>query len=372
MSLRLRSCLPLLIVTLPVTPPTSAQPLYLGSAAPAPAAGLYRAHFDPDTGTFSDLRQLAPDQPFFFRLSTDGHTLYATGHEGASETPGVLRSYSVKADKSLTLTDTQTFPGKVPLHLSLSPDARFALVANYLTANVHSLPLLPGGDLAPAVDTVTLTGSGIHPDRQNHAYPHSVNYSPDGRFAFVCDRGADRIASYAVNVEHGTLTALERQVMTRPGSGPRHLAFHPDGQRAYVINEINGSLTAYHYDRTTGHLQEGPSYPTVATDDATLNFSAEVAVHPQGGYVYTSNRGPDTLTVFAVGAGTQLEWIQTIPSGGQHPRYFAIDPTGRWLLCSNRHSDRVTIFALNPQTGQLTPTPQHLDLPVPLGLAFAP
>ncbi len=350
----------------------SAQPLYLGSSHREGQAGLYVTHFDAQKGSLSQPRRLTGKQPFFFAITADGSHLYASGHQDAGETPSVLRSYAIEADGSVRLIDTLAFPGRIPLHLSLSPDERFALVANYLTPTVVSIPLRPHGKLGAVVAAVTLTGASIHPDRQDHAYPHSVNFSPDGRFAYVADRGTDRIGGYAFDPPSGTLQPLGRVMVTRPGAGPRHLSWHPDGTRAYVINEINGSLTPHLYDPATGHLTEGPSYPTVSNADPTLNLSAEVKVHPNGRFVYATNRGPNTIAVFEIADGTGLEFKQSISTGGDHPRYFVIDPSGQWLIVCNQHSNRVNVFALDPITGRLTATAQGLDFPHPTDLKFAP
>ncbi len=359
-----------LLLLLPVL--LSAQPLYLGSADREGAAGLYLTEFDAATGALSEPRRLTEVQPFFFQLSQDGRFLYASGHEGSSDTPAVLRSYAVATDHSLRLIDTRAFAGRIPLHLVLSKDNRFAVVANYLTPTAVTIPLRPNGNLGPIAAEVTLTGSSIHPERQDHSYPHSVNLSPDDRYAYVADRGTDRLGAYAFDAETGKLIPLKRPITARPGAGPRHLSWHPDGTRAYVINEINGSLTPYTYDATTGHLTEGPGYPTLATDDTATNFSAEVKVHPNGRFVYATNRGPNTIAVFAVGDGDHLKRIQIIPTGGDHPRYMVIDPSGKWLIVCNRFAHRVNVFALDPTTGLLTATEHGLDFPNPTDLKFAP
>ena len=362
--------IPLLIYLLPVL--LSAQPLFLGSADRDGAAGLYVTDFDPVTGALAQPRRLSDAQPFFFQFSRDGQFLYATGHEGAGETPAVLHAYALSTNHKLEPRDTRAFAGRVPLHLVLSQNEAFAVVANYFTPTVVTIPLLPEGKIGPVATEVILTGSSIHPDRQNHSYPHSVNLSPDDRYAYVADRGTDRIGAYAFDRETGNLTTLPSPITARPGAGPRHLSWHPDGSRAYVINEINGSLTPYLYDAETGHLSEGPSYPTLATDDPTANFSAEVKVHPSGRFVYASNRGPNTVAVFAIGAGDKLSRIQIIPTGGDHPRYMVIDPSGQWLIVSNKNTHRVSVFALDPNTGLLTATDQGLDFPAPTDLKFAP
>ena len=349
-------------------------PVLLGSAGGDQAApGLFLADFDPASGTLSAPRRLTDTQPFFFRPSRDGTRIFVTGHVGTSASPGVLRTLALdRAAGTATELGVVATHGRTPLHLSVSADEAFVLVAHYSTPNVVSVPVAADGSLGPPVATVTLSGRSIHPERQDHAYPHSVNLSPDQRFAYVCDRGTDRIAGFAFDPASGALTPLGHAMTALPGAGPRHLAWHPDGSTAYVINEINGSLTPYAYDPAQGHLTAGPSHPTLAIDDTRENFSAEVVVHPNGRFIYVSNRGPDTLAVFARDPAGSLRRIQIIPTGGGHPRYFAIDATGRWLIVSNRHSDLITVFALDPATGRLSATAQSLSLPTPLGLAFVP
>ncbi len=354
---------------LPVILP--AQPLFVASSD-NDAVGIYVTNFDATSGALAPPRRLIIDRTFFFGFNAEGSLLYASGHQGDGDTPAVLRSYSVKADQSLVPIDTCTLPGRIPLHLSVSPDDRFALVANYLTASVVSIPLHADGSMGAIAAQAILTGSSIHPQRQDHSYPHSVNFSPDGKFAYVADRGTDRIGSYAFNRVTGQLAELNPPVVTRVGAGPRHLSFHPDKKRLYVINEINGSLTPYRYDARTGRLSEGPSYPTTADDQTTLNTSAEVKVHPHGRFVYATNRGPNTVAVFSVGEDTNLRFVQRIGSGGDHPRYMALHPDGRWLIVNNKNSSRISVFALDPDTGRLTATDQGLDFPSPADLHFLP
>ncbi|MBK1879329.1 lactonase family protein [Pelagicoccus mobilis] len=350
-------------------PTMPATPLYIASADNEGQAGIYLAHFDPNDGSLSTPSKLIGERPFFFKLSANGEHLYLTTHQGQSDNAAALHSYRIEPDNTLAPLNSVPFPGRIPLHIDLHPEGTHALVANYLTPTVVSIAIREDGSLSQVTDEVTLTGSSIHPKRQDHSYPHSSFFSPDGKYAYVCDRGTDRLGSYAFDPSNDTLTPLTRPIVARPGAGPRHLAWHPDGTGLFVINEINGSLTHYAYDTATGYLSEGNTYPTTAPDQTAENFSAEVRIHPNGKFIYASNRGPDTLAVFKIADDHSLTLVQRISSGGQHPRYFEIHPSGEWLIVSNKNSDNLTLFSLDPATGQLT-AKSNTPFPAPTGLAF--
>ncbi|MDQ8198001.1 lactonase family protein [Pelagicoccus enzymogenes] len=345
---------------------------YLASAGHGEHAGLFLTEFNVETGQLEIAEKVAPaPHPFFLQLTATGsHLLAAYNLERGTAEPGYVVSYDIDPrTKKLQKRSQAETHGKLPLHLDLRPQGNALVVANYQTPTVSSVQVHSDGSLTASNRPQILAGSSIHPQRQAHSFPHSISFHPSGTLAYACDRGSDRIYSYRYT-EEGLVPTDPPYLSVRPGSGPRHMAFHPDEKRAYVVNEIGGSVTTFSIDATTGSISEGPSYPLVPGTFHGENYSAEIALHPNSNYLYATNRGHDSISVFRVGNAAALEPIQNIPCGGQHPRYFAIDPTGKWLLCSNRHTDSVSIFSIDRVSGLLTATDKQLSIPVPLHLVF--
>jgi 6-phosphogluconolactonase len=212
-------------------------------------------------------------------------------------------------------------------------------------------------------------GSSIDPERQTAPHPHSVTLGPENRFAYVPDLGTDQIVVYEMDLEGGTLTR-HGVVDVSPGSGPRHLAFHPTNDQVYLINELNSTVVVF--DRQEdGLLAERSTVSTLPTDFHGKNKTAKIAAHPTGRYIYGSNRGHDTIAAFAV-EGRELALIDHTPTDGEWPRHFVIDPYGRFLFTENRHSDDIVAFSINVDTGKLTPTGERISIPQPVCMQWVP
>jgi 6-phosphogluconolactonase len=217
----------------------------------------------------------------------------------------------------------------------------------------------------------------VHPERQQRAFPHSINADPSGRHVFVCDLGADTIVRFKLGDE-GILRRLDPPVRaTAPGAGPRHLRFSADGRHAYVVNELANSVTAYAYDSNRAALAEIQTVPLLPADFTGQHTAAEVRLHPNGRFLYASNRGHreprlDSIAVFAIdptdGRLTFLERVAT----GHHPRHFNLDPSGHWLVVAARESDRLDLFAVDAATGRLRPHGTPIPVRRPLNLKFFP
>jgi 6-phosphogluconolactonase len=261
--------------------------------------------------------------------------------------------------------------GASTCHLSLDPAADCAIVANYSSGNISVLPIQGDGKIAPPSNVIQHTGSSVNPDRQKHPYPHSCNFDPSGRFVLVPDLGTDQIYIYSFDPAKRTLAAADpATVRVAPGSGPRHLAFSPDGKFAYLVNELIPSIVAYAFDAQTGRLRELQTISTLPGPLKPTDSGAEIEVHPNGKFVYASNRGLDNIAVFrrdpVQGTLTAAGYQST---GGKTPRAFAIDPTGNFLLAGNQDSDSVAILRIDPGTGALTQTAM-LPVPTPVSFAF--
>jgi 6-phosphogluconolactonase len=248
------------------------------------------------------------------------------------------------------------------------------LVANYGGGSVASLPVGPDGRLAPASAAIRHSGEVVDPKRQGGPHAHSVNLDAANRFAFVADLGLDRVFVYRFDPQAGSLTPNDPPAArTAPRSGPRHFAFHPDGRRAYVINEINCTVTGFDYDPERGALTEFQTVPTLpaGVEVKPSDSTAEVQVHPSGKFLYGSNRGHDSIVSFAIDpASGRLTLIGHEPTQGKTPRNFGIDPTGRYLLAANQDSGTIVVFRIDPATGKLEPTGHTAEVPAPVCVKF--
>jgi 6-phosphogluconolactonase len=247
-------------------------------------------------------------------------------------------------------------------------------VANYSSGSVAVLPITVDGKLGKASSLIQHSGSGKDPRRQGGPHAHSVTLSPDSRFLLVSDLGLDKVMIYRFDLVKGTLKANDPAfIKLNPGSGPRHLSFHPNGQFVYGINELSSTLTAFAYDSDRGSLREIETISTLPRDFSDENIAAEIEVHPDGQFIYASNRGHDSIAVFAVKAGKSIvEPLEYIPTQGKTPRHFAIDPTGNYLFAANQNSGEVVIFRIDRETGKLATTGQILKVPNPVCILFVP
>jgi 6-phosphogluconolactonase len=236
------------------------------------------------------------------------------------------------------------------------------------------LPIGPDGALQPASAFIQHTGSSVNPDRQNEPHAHSVNVDSSDRFAYVADLGIDKVMIYRLDAAKGSLVANDPAfAAAQPGAGPRHLALHPRGGLAYVINELSNSVTAFTHDPERGGMTALQTISTLPADQKPLpNYStAEVLVHPSGKFLYGSNRGHDSIAVFAIDEKSgRLTFVETQPTQGSTPRGFGIDPTGAYLLAGNQQSDSVVVFRINQETGRLTPTGSKIDVGAPVSVKF--
>jgi 6-phosphogluconolactonase len=237
---------------------------------------------------------------------------------------------------------------------------------------VAAFPVRDDGKLGEASSFVQHKGSSVDKERQEGPHAHSVNLSPDNRFAFAADLGLDQVLVYRLDAARGILTPNEPPFgRVKPGAGPRHFSFHPNGRFAYVINEMHNTVTAFAYDAARGVLTEIQTVATLPADFRGESWTAEVVVHPSGKFLYGSNRGHDSIAVFAVDpAKGTLTPIERTPVKGKGPRNFAVDPTGAWLVAANHQSDNIVVFRIDKKTGRLTPTGQEFKVSSPVCVRF--
>lgn len=258
-----------------------------------------------------------------------------------------------------------------PCHVAVDRSGRALVVANYHTAVVAALPLREDGTVGEP-RTVSLSGHSVHPTRQAAAHPHSVTISPDSRFVIACDLGLDRIFTYRFDpVRAELLPADPAFVSAEPGAGPRHFAFGRTGLRAYAINELANTVVAYAYDPERGALSPLQTVTTLPPGFAGESIAAEIRLHPDGRFLYGSNRGHDSIAVFGVDPATGfLTPVEIVPSGGKAPRNFAISPDGAWLVCAHQDSNDLCVFRVDPETGRLARVGGTVPVPMPVCVLF--
>ncbi|PTY03256.1 6-phosphogluconolactonase [Opitutaceae bacterium EW11] len=352
--------------------------VYVGTFPSPQSKGIYSFQFDPATGKASPkaaVLRVEADRPGYLALHPNGRILYSlsASSEYQGKPSGSLTAYSIRPDGSLEPLGTQATGGAGPCYLDIDPTGRCALVAAYNGGNISALPIAPDGRLGEVASFIQHTGSSVNPERQTHAYAHWIEADPTNHRALVCDLGLDKVLVYRLDVATAKLTANEPpSASVAPGSGPRHLAFHPSGKWAYVINEMGNTVDAFDYDSKTGALHPLQTVSTLPEGFEGANTGAEIAVHPNGHYVYASNRGDNSVVVFRIDpASGKLAFLQRQSTGGKTPRFFALDPTGHWLLVANQDSQSIVVLHLDPETGKLSPTNQRVEVGAPTCLVFA-
>lgn len=353
--------------------------LYIGTYTDGnQSKGIYLMRLSPATGAMSIAGVAAETaNPSFVALSPDGGTAFAVNEIGEVDgRPGgtVTAFGRERATHGLAQLGVASTMGTAPCYVSTDQSGRFLFVANYSSGNVAMYPILPGGALGAMAAFIQHHGHGPDTERQEGPHAHCVIPDPSNRFVLVADLGIDRIMVYRFDAQAGQLnTSTAAQGFLAPGSGPRHLAFHPSGRVLYVTNELSSTVTAFRYDPETGSLTELQTVPAVSEPTAVRNAPADIHLHPSGRFLYMSNRGHNSIAVFAIDPATaKLSPVQLAPTGGDWPRNFAIDPSGELLIVANQRSDSLRSFRIDPATGQLTSTGMRVSLPAPVCVRFIP
>jgi 6-phosphogluconolactonase len=312
--------------------------------------------------------------PSFLAIHPSGKYLYAV-----SEVPdtdgrpgGAVTAFSLdRKTGALKPLNHQSSEGAGPCHVSVDKTGKVALVANYGSGSIASLPIKADGSLEKAATAVQHEGSSVVPQRQAGPHAHSINVSPDNRFAVAADLGLDKVLIYKLDPAKGTLAANDSPFCKTPeGGGPRHFAFHPGGRFAYVCNEIKSSVTAFSFDADKGSLTEIQTITTLP-EPVERNSTAEIQVHPSGKFVYCSNRGHDSLAIFTVDEKTgKLTAAGHQKTLGRTPRNFGIDPTGNYVIACNQATDNVAVFKVDQTSGKLTQVGEPVNIPVPVCVKF--
>ncbi|HEX4121259.1 MAG TPA: lactonase family protein [Verrucomicrobiae bacterium] len=338
-------------------------------------ANIEAFHFDLASGALTRIGLAARiSHPSYFAIAPNHRFLYSIT-EGHKATDSSVSAFAINpADGELTLVNSQPAGGAGPCYIEVNSNGKDALIANYASGSVAVFRLGETGALSPMSAFVQDQGSSVNPDRQEGPHAHCIVTDPTDRFAFVCDLGVDKIMSFKFDPSEGSLRPNDPAfVTTKPGAGPRHIVFHPNGRWAYVIDEMGSAIVGYSYDSATGALHEIQSESTLTKDFSGNNTGAELAVLPNGKFVFFSNRGDDSVVVFACNPDTgRLTFVERVSSGGKIPRQFEIDPTGSYLLAANQDSNTIVVFRIDGETGHLQRVGDAVSTDNPMCVKFMP
>jgi 6-phosphogluconolactonase len=357
-------------------PAAGKQWVYIGTyTRPGGSQGIYRCELDLATGALTPPALVAEAvNPSFLAFHPNGKNLYAVGEVSTlnGQRTGGVSAFAIDAETGkLTHLNQQPSRGAGPCHVTVDRTGKAVLVANYGGGSAAVLPVQDAGRLGAATAFVQHEGKGPNPKRQEGPHAHSVNLDAANRFAVVADLGLDKLLVYRFDPAKGTITPNDPPALElAPEAGPRHFAFHPDGKRAYVINEMDSTLTACDYDAAKGVLTKRQTVSTLPQGFTGNNSTAEVVVHPSGKFVYGSNRGHDSIAAFAIEPDGSLRPAGHEPTQGRTPRNFNIDPTGTYLIAANQGSDSLVVFRIDPQSGKLTPTGHRAEVKMPVCVKF--
>lgn len=312
--------------------------------------GIYSFTFDPHTGAVHDLKlAYKVENPSYLILNRSKSRLFAV----LESKDGAVLAFALR-EGGLELLNGQSSFGDDPCHIALSPDEDFLIVSNYSSATIAVLPVDRGGLLEEAVQVIKLSGSGPNKARQDCAHAHSCTFSPDGNFVFACDLGSDRVIVYGFESSSGRLTELTHY-SSKAGAGPRHIVFSHDGGHAYLVNELDSSVDVLSVNGGTPYLLQ--SLSTLPSDFSAENTASAIKMSADGKYVYVSNRGHNSIALYAVQSDATLNFITAERSGGKSPRDFSIDPSGEFLLVCHQDSDDITVFRQALPPAPVLPAP---------------
>jgi 6-phosphogluconolactonase len=342
--------------------------LYVGTYTSSSSEGIYVYRMDQLSGGLKRVGSAKSENPSFLAIDPRRRFLYAV-----NENPtGSVSAFKINRETfALEFLNQQPSAGADPCHLIVDDRGKSLLLANYTSGSIAVLPIQRDGSLGAASDVEQHEGSGPR-EQQKGPHAHCIRLDRFNRHAFAADLGADQVFIYRFNAAAGKLEpAKQASATVHQGAGPRHLALHPNGKYLYVINELDSSLTTFRYDAAKGTLTAFESLSTLPRDFTGKSYCADVHVSRSGRFLYGSNRGHNSIVVFAIDPHSgRLTLVEHVPTGGKWPRNFTLDPSGRFLLVANQHTDNVVTFRIDSQTGRLTPTGQITEIPVPVCLQF--
>ena len=348
--------------------------LFVGTYTGEGSEGIYLYRFNSADGSFSAVDTVSGvDNPSYLTLSPDNSFLYAV-NELADSSSATVSAFSFNRERGeIEFLNRQSSRGGAPCYISTDKTGSAVFAGNYLGGSLAMFPVNDDGSLAEAKTAIEHEGSSVNENRQESPHVHCTLVSPDNNMLFVADLGTDRLTGYTFDAENMNL-ASEGAITyeTEKGAGPRHVTFHPNGEFAYLVNELNGTVDAFAYKGDSlNHLQ---TVSTLPENYEGAVSGADIRVSPDGRFLYVSNREDlNNIVIFSIAEEDgSLSRVGEQSSGGVHPRNFMIDPTGNYLLAANRHSDNIVIFERDTETGLLTPTGQEIEVSQPVSLQMAP
>jgi 6-phosphogluconolactonase len=349
--------------------------VYVGTYTGPNSKGIYSYIYDAKTGKVEPIGLAAEMiRPSFLAVHPNQRFLYAVSEVGNDgKTNGSITAFAIdRKTGALTALNTVSSGGGGACHLVVDKTGGSLVVANYGSGSVAAFKVAQDGRLSGPTVLMQHSGSSVDPKRQTRPHAHAVVLSPDNRFVLVPDLGLDQIRTYRLDPAVANLTPADPpSVATKPGSGPRHLTFSPNGKFAYSVHEMGSMVTAWSYGADAGKLTEIQTISTLPADFHGDDNSAEIEVDSKGKFLYASNRGHDSITVFSIDATDgKLKLVENIPTGGKTPRNFRIDPTGRYLFAANQDSNNIVLFRIDPKTGRLAPTGDVLQVQSPVCIQF--
>jgi 6-phosphogluconolactonase len=331
--------------------------VFVTAFAPGDKGGIHAYEFDTAAGTLKPLRRTAgAENPFFLALSPDRKFLYSTHAKtfGGTENEQVAAYQVVGRTGELKLLNRQSAEGTAACYLDVDKTRKAVVVANYSSGSVASLPIKGDGSLGEHASFFQHKGSSVNPQRQKEPHAHCIVISPDNTYALAADLGTDEVVCYKLDPATAKLTPNKPPSAKAPaGAGPRHLTFHPNGKRVYVINELLNSVTVFDWDAAAGTLTEKQTITTLPDDFKGTSHCADVKVTPDGRYLYGTNRGHDSIAAYRIGEDGRLTLVAIEPSRGKGPQNLAITADGHWLLCANMPGNNVAVFQIDPRSGKL-------------------
>ncbi len=345
--------------------------VYYGSPNGGAGNGISLGHFDSDTGVITKPALAAQAEgPSFFVVAPDGKHLYS-----CYEKSGKIAAYEIDgATRALKLLNSLPSGGQGPCHISLDKTGHYAFVANYDSGSIAVYSIKADGSLGEQTGADQHSGKGPDASRQEGPHAHGIIVDPSNKFVLCADLGTDKINIYKFDEKTGKIVPNDPAFGTvKGGSGPRHLLFNPNGKVLYCINEMGGSVTAFNWDAAKGTLTEFQTISTLPADFKAFNKDAELALHPNGKFLYASARGHDSIAVFAIDAKTGgLSLVQDISTSGKTPRYIGFDPTGKWMIAGNQDSNTAVIYSVDETTGKLAQKGEPVAAPAPICMSFLP
>jgi 6-phosphogluconolactonase len=352
-----------------------AQERYIitGTYTKGKSEGIYVLKFNESDGSLQEISSIKSSNPSFVAVSADQKFVYAVNENGKDDNGGELSAFSFdKSAGKLTLLNQQLTKGDHPCYVDLDKTGKWAFAGNYSSGTLSVFPIKEDGSLGEATTTIKHSGSGADKQRQEKPHVHCTIISPDNKFLFVPDLGIDKVMIYAFNAKTGKLTpAPQPFVKTKPGAGPRHLTFHPNGKFAYLIEELSGQVIAYSYKN--GKLTQVQQTASTARGSKGFAGSADIHVSADGKFLYASNRGDyNNLAYYKINpASGKLSIVGFQSTLGTGPRNFTISPNGQYLIVGNQTSDEIVVFKRNQKTGGLTDEGKRLEIGSPICFKWA-